>query len=330
MPPFIQPDGPVRVVRRRSKADGYDAGEVLRLFTISGRLDAENCVLPQPDFAHLADVSFRIPTPVFGAGLIENIPETVILANQSVDVRAKRQLGISGRVNRSGSGRLSRFGWKAQNASLVYAAAEAYRVEIGATDEMLSYSDESLPPTCAEVGRKLDDATNYDQSYLQPPAEITRVANYMRLLDQPRPASSFPSAIAQSITRGKQLFENVGCALCHTLKLKTGNSSRIPALNKVSANLYSDLQIHHMGPHLADGVTQGLAGPDEFRTAPLWGVGQRIFFLHDGRTSDLLVAIREHQSGAGKSKSEANAVIGRFNALRPEQQQDILDFLRSL
>jgi len=85
-----------------------------------------------------------------------------------------------------------------------------------------------------------------------------------------------------------------------------------------------------MGPRLADGIVQGTAGPDEFRTAPLWGLGQRIFFMHDGRTSNLLVAIQEHKSGDDNSRSEANAVVDHFNALRPEQQQDILNFLRSL
>jgi CxxC motif-containing protein (DUF1111 family) len=81
-----------------------------------------------------------------------------------------------------------------------------------------------------------------------------------------------------------------------------------------------------MGAGLADGVTQGRAGPREFRTAPLWGLGQRIFFLHDGRTSDLLVAIRTHQSDG----SEANGVVNNFNALSESQRQDLLNFLRSL
>jgi CxxC motif-containing protein (DUF1111 family) len=87
-----------------------------------------------------------------------------------------------------------------------------------------------------------------------------------------------------------------------------------------------------MGPGLADGVTQGQAGPDEFRTAPLWGVGQRIFLLHDGRTTDLLAAIQAHQSGSASAgdASEANGVIQTFNALPEPQKQDLLNFLRSL
>ena len=81
-----------------------------------------------------------------------------------------------------------------------------------------------------------------------------------------------------------------------------------------------------MGWGLQDRITQGAAGGDQFRTAPLWGVGQRLFFLHDGRTSDLLQAIRAHASRG----SEANAVIQQFNTLSPSQVQDILNFLRSL
>ena len=98
------------------------------------------------------------------------------------------------------------------------------------------------------------------------------------------------------------------------------------ALGNVQANLFSDLLLHHMGENLNDGVTQGAAGPDQFRTSPLWGIGQRAFFLHDGRTSDLLAAIKAHESRG----SEANGVIRNFNRLTESQQQDLLNFLRSL
>ena len=90
---------------------------------------------------------------------------------------------------------------------------------------------------------------------------------------------------------------NVGCALCHSPSLSTG-ASPYTAMSNVTYHPYSDFAIHHMGSNLADGIVQGAAGPDEFRTAPLWGLGQRLFFLHDGRTSDLLKAIQAH-SGQG-------------------------------
>jgi CxxC motif-containing protein (DUF1111 family) len=105
-------------------------------------------------------------------------------------------------------------------------------------------------------------------------------------------------------------------------------SSKVPsaALSNQPVNLFSDLLVHHMGIGLADGITQGGAGPDEFRTAPLWGVGQRIFFLHDGRANNLVEAIEAHRS----KDSEANKVIEHFNRLKAEERQDVLNFLRSL
>jgi len=107
--------------------------------------------------------------------------------------------------------------------------------------------------------------------------------------------------------------------------MQTGNAA-VAALRNKAVNLYSDLVTHDMGNGLADGVSQGEAGPREFRTAPLWGLGQRLFFLHDGRTSDLIAAIRAHRS----TGSEANTVIGNFNNLSENQKQDLLNFLRSL
>jgi CxxC motif-containing protein (DUF1111 family) len=121
------------------------------------------------------------------------------------------------------------------------------------------------------------------------------------------------------------VFNNIGCAYCHTPSLTTSKSS-IEALSNQQANLYSDLLVHKMGPLLADGVSQGNASGDEFRTAPLWGVGQRGFFLHDGRTNDLVDAIQMHASNG----SEANNVIANFRALSSVQQQQVLYFLRSL
>jgi CxxC motif-containing protein (DUF1111 family) len=123
----------------------------------------------------------------------------------------------------------------------------------------------------------------------------------------------------------------VGCALCHTPTLRTGTST-VAALSNKDANLFSDLALHAMGPGLADNILQGAARGDEFRTAPLWGLGQRIFFLHDGRTSDLRAAIAAHRSGGNSQfgPSEANAVINNYNSLSAGSKQDVLNFLRSL
>jgi CxxC motif-containing protein (DUF1111 family) len=152
----------------------------------------------------------------------------------------------------------------------------------------------------------------------------------MRLLAPPTPHGSFPGG-SSSIANGRRLFNDVGCGLCHTPSLRTGDST-VPALRSKDANLYSDLALHNMGPRLADNIEQGLAAGDEFRTAPLWGVGQRLFFLHDGRTRDLARAIQEHASNGNSQfgPSEANRVVSNFNSLSGRQQQDVLNFLRSL
>jgi CxxC motif-containing protein (DUF1111 family) len=157
------------------------------------------------------------------------------------------------------------------------------------------------------------------------PSDIVEFMAFMKFLDQPKPAC-VGNTCSSSIQNGRVQFHNIGCATCHTETLMTGPSSTA-ALDHKAANLFSDLAVHNMGKGLSDGISQGSAGPDEFRTAPLWGVGQRAFFLHDGRTSDLLDAILEHD-GPG---SEAGRVIDFFRyRLSRSDQQDILNFLRSL
>ena len=144
----------------------------------------------------------------------------------------------------------------------------------------------------------------------------------MRFTDAPAPdPNPSPSAI-----RGRTVFSTVGCALCHTPTMQTAPVLLSAVLENRPVNLFSDLLLHNMGNSLSDGISQGAAGPSEFRTTPLWGVGLRIFFLHDGRTKDLLAAIQAHASNG----SEANAVVQAFNGLNVTQKQSILDFLRSL
>jgi len=157
-----------------------------------------------------------------------------------------------------------------------------------------------------------------------------KFAFFMKFLAPPTPSPDTPGG-STSIARGRLLFAATGCALCHTPTLYTGNAS-VAALRKKPVNLYSDLLVHNMGPGLADDISQGAASGDEFRTAPLWGLGQRVFFLHDGRTTDLIATIRAHKS-AGNTQyrdSEANIVVDRFNALSDNDKRDLLNFLRSL
>jgi CxxC motif-containing protein (DUF1111 family) len=308
-------------------------GGVHGLFTITGRSDAPTCQLAQPNFQRMLEehnVSFRIPTPVFGAGLMESISEDTILANAASQSQLKEALGVAGVANRSGNdGSITRFGWKAQNKSLLMFAGEAYNVEMGITNELFP-NERGYPPTPLPAGCLInptpEDTTNFDvTSTVAGPSDIVAFANFMRFLDQPAPACTGTGCSA-SIQNGRNVFINVAkCSVCHTPSMTTG-TSYVTALSNVQANLFSDLLIHHMGSGLADGVSQGGAGPDQFRTAPLWGVGQRLFFLHDGRTADLLQAIEDHASPG----SEANGVIRIFNSLSESQQQDLLNFLRSL
>jgi len=120
--------------------------------------------------------------------------------------------------------------------------------------------------------------------------------------------------------------------MCHTPTLRSRAEADYPALANQDVNLFSDLALHNMGPGLADDVVQGRAGGDEFRTAPLWGVGTRAFFLHDGRTTNIIEAIRAHRSAGNRryGPSEANAVIDSYDALPATAQQDLVNFLRSL
>jgi CxxC motif-containing protein (DUF1111 family) len=127
------------------------------------------------------------------------------------------------------------------------------------------------------------------------------------------------------VNNGRAVFGRIGCAACHTPSFTTGLSP-VAALNQKPANLFSDLAVHAMGQDLADHITQGSAGGSEFRTAPLWGLGQRVFFLHDGRTRDLMDAILAHDSPG----SEASMVIAGFRQLTVADKQDLLTFLRSL
>ena len=346
VPSFITAKGPVREARFVKNADGTPDGGVHDLFTIAGRSDAPGCVLAQPDFEkELArrNVIFRIPTPVFGAGLIEQIPDKAILANQVDDAPRKKELkirgrpniilaghAISGQANNNGNdGTVARFGWKAQNKSLLLFSGEAYNVEMGITNELFQ-TERDETPSC-QFSEVPNDVTKTDaKTLVEGISAIEKFAFFARFLAPPAPSRDTPGG-ADSIARGRKLFTDVGCALCHTPTLNTGNAA-VAALRNQSVNLFSDLLVHDMGPGLADGVTQGQAGPREFRTAPLWGLGQRLFFLHDGRTSDLREAIRAHRSGSFLTfnPSEANAVIGNFSKLQDNQKQDVLNFLRSL
>ena len=391
VPPFVTATGPVREARFVLNPDGTPDGGVHDLFTITGRSDAPGCNLQQPNFAAAIaanNIIFRIPTPVFGLGLVENVSDFGLQTAFQSTAQQKASLGISGNFNRSGNtGNITRFGWKAQNPSLLVFSAEAYNVEMGVTNDGFPNERNNPPQSCLfnplpEDTTNLTNTTNSGSQASDFSSDIVNFAAFMRMLAPPTPASSTPpvaqtsstttastttssttaapvemanadptsvlSAAAgtssgstattasttstgstgstASITRGQQVFANIGCQACHAINQTTGNSEIGPAATNVTFEPLSDFALHNMGSGLADRVAQGAATGNQFRTAPLWGVGQRIFFLHDGRTTDLKVAITQHSS----SGSEANTVINNFKMLSVRDQQALLNYLRSL
>ncbi|MFL5270283.1 MAG: di-heme oxidoredictase family protein [Stellaceae bacterium] len=317
IPKFVTGNGPVREARFISD------GGVHNLFTIAGRADALGCSITQPDFdRELANgnVIFRIPTPLFGLGLVENTPDQNLMDDVAAVADKRSALGITGHFNYTGNDdTITRFGWKAQNKSLMIFAGEAYNVEMGVTNELFP-NEREYEANC-QYNTLTEDGTDIASSQtLTSVPDVTLFTTFMRLLAAPSTSAAGSPAI-----RGKQVFNNAGCNLCH-IESHTTAPSGFAGLNQVTYSPFSDFQVHNMGVGLQDQITQGAAKGNEFRTAPLWGLGQRIFFLHDGRTDDLLQAILEH----GSQGSEANGVIANFQALSPNQKQDLLNFLRSL
>lgn len=399
VPSFITANGPIREARFVRNRDGSPDGGVHGLFVITGRSDAPGCNIAQPNFAaELArnNVVFRIPTPVFGLGLVENISDGALEASLAANAQQKRALGISGRFNRNGNdGTIARFGWKAQNKSLLLFSGEAYNVEMGITNELFQ-NERNSDPACQFKVTPNDSTPLVSENTASPSAsfqnDIDLFAAFMRFSAPPTPASAAAAPVAQatgasnvtagqttgtatgastassptsttsspastvvasatadvssvmnavagssaaqpsasassgaSVTRGNQVFSNVGCQACHT-KTFTTEKSPLTGQSNVTIQPFSDFAVHEMGTGLADGVSQGSANGNEFRTAPLWGVGQRIFFLHDGRTKDLHEAIQQHASRG----SEANAVINNYNLLSRDDKQALVNYLRSL
>jgi CxxC motif-containing protein (DUF1111 family) len=347
IPYFVFANGPVREARFPFFFDQFGNpnpnapnGGVEDLFTVSNRADAGSCSLQQPSFNAARatnNIIFRIPTPTFGTGLMANIDDSTLLANHAA--QANNGIGISGTFNHNGNdGTISRFGWKAQNKSLMIFAGEAYNVEMGISNELFTQDrplpgedqlGSGLPGNClnlAGVGYPEDITHSGGTSASTVTSDVGLFNVFMQFLDQPTPSTTSPGG-ATSIANGRRLFSAIGCATCHTPSLTTQASKLTPGLSNATANLFSDIEIHHMGVGLADNISQGGAGGDQFRTAPLWGLGQRIFFLHDGRTTNLLAAIEAHESNGSEA---TQAELNFDQLLTPSQRQDILNFLRSL
>jgi CxxC motif-containing protein (DUF1111 family) len=275
VPPFLSANGPVREARFIWNRDGTPDGGVHALFTITGRDGAGACQISQPDFAREVanrNVIFRIPTPTFGLGLVEQIPDSAILLNMAANGGAKTILGIrgranfavdgrtiSGQTNRNGNdGTIARLGWKAQNKSLLLFSGEAYNVEMGISNEL--FQNERDETANCLIASHPNSITNTEAAATTDAlSAIEKFAFFMRLLAPPAPSPDTPGG-APSIASGKNVFNSVGCAFCHTPSFTTGNSA-LAALRNKPVRLYSDLLTHDMGLGLADGVVRGRRAP---------------------------------------------------------------------
>ncbi|HEV2425173.1 MAG TPA: di-heme oxidoredictase family protein [Terriglobia bacterium] len=362
MPSFETLYGPVLIPRFPYQSDlKTPDGTVHQLFTIAGT-SYSGCTIAQPNFTQAQqqnNLVFRQPLPLFGDGYIDFIQNKDILNNLNANLSLKASLGIGGVPSMSGSdGSVQRMGWKAQWRAVLPATLAEEKVEEGISNELLP-TEIDQTPGCV-INAVPEDPTNYSYLYGDPGstgktgmhpwfflADAERDAIFERFLERPETATQLlgaagcPGGVQKSCTNGQTDFNNVGCVLCHTTSFTTPPAS-IPSQGHIVLNLFSDLVLHHMGSCLADNITEGAAAGDMWRTAPLWDVGQRIAFMHDGRTTNILTAIEEHADGWQKGhgggctgvgtyqNSEADAVIKNFNNLTVSQQQDLINFLRSL
>ncbi len=264
-------------------------------------------------------VSHRMTTPLFGLGLIEAIPAAQILRN--ADPFDWDNDGISGRANivrnpETHRYELGRFGWKCQVSSIHVFSGDAYLNEMGITSP--TFPKENLPqgqPFDAYWDPKADpeEAAGVNGAL----NDVDLFAEFMRFLAPPP-----RKAVTAEVTRGEAVFAQIRCAACHTPSMTTGPST-IAALSNKTVRLYSDLLLHDMGSDFNDGVRQSIAEGGEWRTAPLWGVSGRQFFLHDGRATTLDAAIRMHGG-------EALRMRQKYSELPAAKRADLLAFLNSL
>jgi CxxC motif-containing protein (DUF1111 family) len=263
-------------------------------------------------------VARRAPIPLFGAGLVEAIPDEAIMALE--DPMDRDRDGVSGRAAmvrdvESGDVRVGRFGWKAQHATLLAFGADAYRNEMGITNDLF--------PTEVAFGIRPEQIRSCDP--LPDPEDavdrrtgrrgIDNFASFMRFL-APLPRGD----VGPREQAGEQLFAEIGCAGCHTPVLHTAASSS-PTFNRQPVRLFSDLLLHDIDT--GDGIPQGAAADREIRTPALWGLRFRRPLLHDGSAVTIEDAVRRHGGEAQRARQ-------LFERLGDPARQSLLAFLGSL
>jgi len=308
--------GPINVTRFGRTENGV----FNPLASLGGSLQQEmeiNSVLHEVVPPEANVVAQRNSTPLFGLGLIEAIPDQEILRN----VRRTPLDGVLGKVAKvadaaTGKTLIGRFGWKAQQATLLSFAGDAYLNEMGITSRL--FPVENAPNGNAQLLAQYD--TVVDPEDVVDPAtgrgDIDRVADFMRFLGAPPRLPPTHSAAA-----GRSVFQNTGCAVCHVPLMMTG-PNKVNALNQQEVWLFSDLLLHDMGS-LGDGISQGTADVRDMKTAPLWGLRASAPYLHDGRAATIDEAIKAHDGEAKASKD-------RYLKLNKQQVQQLIDFLLSI
>jgi CxxC motif-containing protein (DUF1111 family) len=306
----------LRAGRRNEKGEFEtldSSGETLfHLFSVPGH----GC---QPIVPAEANVfARRVPIPLFGAGLVEAIPDDTLRALEDPNDRDRD--GVSGRAAlvtdvASGERRVGRFGWKAQHATLLTFGADAYRNEMGITNDLFP---EEVAYGVAEARMRLCDRFPDPEDVRDPLTRrrgIDNFASFMRLL-----APAARGGIDDEVRAGEQVFSAIGCAACHVPALQTGPSAN-PVFHRKMVPLFSDLLLHDIGT--GDGIRQGVAEPSEIRTPALWGLRLRRPLLHDGSAATAEEAVRRH---AG----EAQLARRGFDRLSDADRAALLAFLRSL
>jgi CxxC motif-containing protein (DUF1111 family) len=263
-------------------------------------------------------VARRMPIPLFGAGLVEAIPDEALVELE--DPFDRNRDGISGRAARitdpaSGERRIGRFGWKAQHATLLSFSADAYRNEMGITNDVfprevaagISYDRMRLCDQIPEPEDKRDPRTGR--------RGIDNFTGFMKFL-----APIGRGSVDETARAGERVFSDVACAACHTPSLTTGPSAN-PLFNRRAVPLFSDLLLHDIGT--GDGIQQDAGAPEEIRTPALWGLRVRRPLLHDGSAATIEDAIRRHSG-------EAELVRRDFDRLGDDARAALMAFLKSL
>jgi CxxC motif-containing protein (DUF1111 family) len=263
-------------------------------------------------------IARRIPIPLFGVGLVEAIADETILA--LADPEDRNSDGISGRAAvvrdlATGDPRVGRFGWKAQHATLLAFGADAYRNEMGITNDL--FRDELGVGLTAEQYRRCDPFPD-PEDRIDPATRRRGIDNFESFMKFLAPVGR--GEIHALATSGEQVFASIGCASCHVPALSTGPSAE-RAFDRQIVRLFSDLLLHDVGT--GDEIPQAAALPDEIRTPALWGLRLRRPLLHDGSAATIEDAIVRH-------RGEAERARRGFELLSPEARAALLAFLRSL